>query len=52
MVGKKLKQLCKKNNVKFIVNDDPVLAKKLNADGCHLGQKDMDIKYGKKNNWK
>ena len=27
----------------FLVNDDPMLAKKLNADGCHLGQKDMDI---------
>ncbi len=48
LVGKKIKQLCKKNNVKFIVNDDPVLAKKLNADGCHLGQKDMNIKEAKK----
>ena len=48
MVGKKIRQLCKKNNVKFIVNDDPVLAKKLNADGCHLGQKDMNIKEAKK----
>ena len=26
-----------------MINDDPILAKKLNADGCHLGQKDMDI---------
>ena len=48
MIGKKIKQLCKRNNVKFIVNDDPVLAKKLNADGCHLGQKDMNIKEAKK----
>ena len=47
-LGKKIKFLCKKNNVKFIVNDDPILAKKLNADGCHLGQKDMDIKKAKK----
>ena len=45
---KKIKHLCKKNNVKFIVNDDPILAKKLNADGCHLGQKDTDIKEAKK----
>ena len=43
-LGKKIKHLCKKNNVKFIVNDDPILAKKLNADGCHLGQKDTNIK--------
>ncbi len=48
LIGKKIKQLCKKNNVKLIVNDDPILAKKLNADGCHLGQKDMNIKKAKK----
>jgi thiamine-phosphate pyrophosphorylase len=43
LIGKKIKQICKKNNVKFLVNDDPFLAKKLNADGCHLGQKDTNI---------
>ena len=43
LIGKKIKQICKKNNVKFLVNDDPLLAKKLNADGCHLGQKDTNI---------
>ena len=43
LIGKKIIRICKKNNVKFIVNDDPFLAKKLNADGCHLGQNDMDI---------
>ena len=47
-IGNKIKQICKKNNVKFIVNDDPLLSKKLNADGCHLGQKDMDIKKARK----
>ena len=47
-VGKKIKQICKKNNVKFLVNDDPELSKKLNADGCHLGQKDMSIKEARK----
>jgi len=40
-IGKKIKKICKKNKVKFLVNDDPYLAKKLNADGCHVGQKDM-----------
>tara|TARA_Y100000389_G_scaffold138412_1_gene136131 strand:- start:128 stop:751 length:624 start_codon:yes stop_codon:yes gene_type:complete len=43
IVGKKIKKICKKYKVKFLINDDPVLAKKLNADGCHLGQKDMDL---------
>ena len=48
LIGKKIRKLCKNNNVKFIVNDDPILAKKLNADGCHLGQKDINIKEAKK----
>ena len=34
--------------MKFIVNDDPWLTKKLNADGCHLGQKDMIINEARK----
>ena len=42
-IGKKIKKICKKNNVKFLINDDPFLAKKINADGCHLGQKDTSI---------
>ena len=45
---KKLKKYVKINKVKFIVNDDPWLAKKLDADGCHLGQKDMKIKKARK----
>ncbi|MBD1139529.1 thiamine phosphate synthase [Pelagibacterales bacterium SAG-MED46] len=48
LIGKKIKPICKKNNVKFLVNDDPMLAKKLNADGCHLGQKDTSIVKTKK----
>ena len=43
IVGKKIKKICKKYKVKFLINDDPLIAKKLNADGCHLGQKDMSI---------
>ena len=45
---KKIKLICKKYNVKFLINDDPILAKKINADGCHLGQKDMDIHSARK----
>ena len=43
IIGKKIKKICKKFNVRFLVNDDVLLARKLNADGCHLGQKDMNI---------
>ena len=48
LIGKKIKKICKKNNVKFLVNDDPLLSKKINADGCHLGQKDMNIDEARK----
>ena len=48
IIGKKIKIICKKYKVKFIINDDPFLALKLDADGCHLGQKDMNIKIAKK----
>ena len=48
IIGEKIKKICKKNKVKFIINDDPLLALKLDADGCHLGQKDMSIVKAKK----
>ena len=48
LIGKKIQRICKKNSVKFIVNDNPILSKKLNADGCHLGQKDMSIAEARK----
>ncbi len=47
-IGKKIRIICKKYNVRLIINDDPQLVKKINADGCHLGQKDMDIEKAKK----
>ena len=48
LIAKRILKICKKNNVKLIINDNPFLAKKVNADGCHLGQKDMDISKAKK----
>ncbi len=48
IIGKKIKRICKKFHVKFLVNDDALIAKKLKADGCHLGQKDMSITYARK----
>ena len=43
-ISKKVRTLTKKYKVKLIINDSPVLAKKINADGCHLGQSDVSIK--------
>ncbi|MDP3790449.1 MAG: thiamine phosphate synthase [Candidatus Omnitrophota bacterium] len=42
-LGKKLSGLCRNNNVTFIVNDDPMLAKEVGADGVHLGQEDIKL---------
>ena len=47
-IAKKIKKICKKFKVKFLINDDPKLAKKVNADGCHIGQKDMNIVRARK----
>jgi len=48
LISKKIIKICRKYSVKFLVNDDPILALKVNADGCHLGQKDMSIIEAKK----
>jgi thiamine-phosphate pyrophosphorylase len=48
VIGKKIQKICKKYKVKLLINDDPRLAKRLNADGCHLGQKDMSILKARK----
>ena len=47
-ISKKIKKIVKKNNVKFIINDKPFVAKKVGADGCHIGQKDMDYASARK----
>jgi thiamine-phosphate pyrophosphorylase len=47
-IAKKIKKICKDFKVKFLINDDPKLANKINADGCHLGQNDMAINDARK----
>ena len=47
-IGKKVRKICKKYNVKLIINDDPLLTRKINADGCHLGQSDMSLSKARK----
>ena len=42
-ISKKIKKIVKKNNVKFLINDRPLIAKMVDADGCHIGQKDIDF---------
>ena len=47
-ISKKIKKLAKKYHVKFIINDNPYLANRVNADGCHIGQKDFSIEKARK----
>ncbi len=47
-IAKKIKKITKKYKVKFIINDSPKIAKKINADGCHIGQSDSSILEAKK----
>ena len=48
-VAKRIKIITQKYKVKLIINDNYILAKKINADGCHLGQKDGSIQLARKN---
>ena len=47
-IGKKIKSITRKHKVKLIINDSALLAKKIDADGCHLGQSDGSINNAKK----
>jgi len=47
-ISKKIKKIARKNKVKFLVNDKPLIAKKIGADGCHIGQKDMNYERSRK----
>jgi len=47
-ISRKVKKIAKKNNVKFLINDKPLVAKKVGADGCHIGQKDTNFIISRK----
>lgn len=42
--AKELLELCHSYNVPLIINDNVDLAKKIDADGVHIGQSDMELK--------
>ena len=37
-----IQSLCKKYHVPFVINDNVEIARKMNADGVHVGQSDME----------
>lgn len=43
-LAKPLQEICAESEVAFIVNDDVAMAKRLGADGVHLGQGDGDVR--------
>ena len=47
-ISRKIKKIVRKNNVKFLVNDKPLVTKMIDADGCHIGQKDMNFRNCRK----
>ena len=47
-ISKKIKKITSKNNVTFLINDKPIIAKMVGADGCHIGQKDMHFVISRK----
>ena len=47
-IASKIRKITFKHKVKFIINDDYILASKSKADGCHMGQLDGSIKIAKK----
>ncbi len=44
----KISKITKRYKVKFIINDNPYLAKLPQVDGCHLGQTDMKLNLARK----
>ncbi len=47
-IARKIKKITQKHRVKFIINDNYILALKINADGCHMGQLDGSISNARK----
>ncbi|NLC70677.1 MAG: thiamine phosphate synthase [Desulfuromonadaceae bacterium] len=39
----KIREMCRKYEIPFVINDDVVAAEKLRADGVHVGQKDGSV---------
>ena len=47
-ISERIKKITKKNKVIFLINDKPLIAKTVGADGCHIGQNDTDFYSSKK----
>ena len=48
-IANKIKKITSKHKVKLIINDDFILASRIKADGCHMGQLDGSFKIARYN---
>ena len=48
LISNKIKKITLKHKVKFLINDNYIIAAKSKADGCHMGQLDGSVKVAKK----
>ena len=46
--AREIQKLCRKYQVPLIINDNVALAKRVDADGVHIGQSDMEMKNARK----
>lgn len=47
VICRSLLSLCRQHNVPFVIDDRPLLAQKIGADGLHLGKDDMPLSEAK-----
>ena len=47
-ISQKIRKITNKHKVKLIINDDFMLASKIKASGCHMGQQDGSFKIARK----
>ena len=47
-ISDKIKKITLKHKVKFLMNDNYIIAAKSKVDGCHIGQLDGSVKLAKK----
>ena len=47
-IGRKVKKICDVYDCLFIINDDPYIAREIDADGVHIGKDDVEIEEARK----
>ncbi|MBX2084745.1 thiamine phosphate synthase [Campylobacter coli] len=47
-LGLKVQKLCKEYEISFLINDRIDIALALDADGVHLGQEDLEVRFARK----